>query len=207
MAADPRLEIARRLIGSPRDAPPTPALILDLALVEKNIAEMKRRMDPLPASLRPHAKIRQEPDAGPDAARGRGGRPHDGHGLGGQRDDRPRPPPLLIANQAVGHHKAAELARLGGLAEVIVAVESTANAEELSAAARDAGTEVGVLVEFDVGLHRSGVRTVPEAVGLGGLVEKLPGCACAASSATRVTACSSPTGPSGSRSARRRTTP
>ena len=83
--------------------------------------------------------------------------------------------PLLIANQAVGHHKAAELARLGGLAEVIVAVESTANAEELSAAARDAGTEVGVLVEFDVGLHRSGVRTVPEAVGLGGLVEKLPG--------------------------------
>ena len=62
--ADPRLEIARRLVGSPRDAPPTPALILDLALVEKNIAEMKRRMDPLPASLRPHAKIHKSPMLG-----------------------------------------------------------------------------------------------------------------------------------------------
>jgi len=138
------------------------------------IAEMKRRMDPLPANLRPHAKIHKSPmlgrmqlDAGAvglttatvweasamiDAGLSR----------------------LLIANQAVGPHKAAELARLGGLAEVIVAVESAANAEEISAAARDAGTEVGALVEFDVGLHRSGVRTVPEAVDLGGLVEKLP---------------------------------
>ena len=51
---------------------------------------------------------------------------------------------------------------------MIVAVESAANAEELSAAARAAGSEIGVLVEFDVGLHRSGVRTVPEAVDLGG---------------------------------------
>ena len=173
--ADPRLEIARRLIGSPRDAPPTPALILDLALVEKNIAEMKRRMDPLPASLRPHAKIHKSPmlgrmqlDAGAigltTATVWEASAMIDA-GLS----------PLLIANQAVGPHKAAEVARLGGLAEVIVAGESTANAEEISSAARDAGTEVGVLVEFDVGLHRSGVRTVPEAVDLGGLVDKLPG--------------------------------
>src|ERR671934_2951349 len=61
---DPRLEIARRLIGSPRDAPPTPALILDLRRVERNIAEMKRRMDPLPAALRPHAKIHKSPMLG-----------------------------------------------------------------------------------------------------------------------------------------------
>src|SRR5437762_1959210 len=54
-------------------------------------------------------------------------------------------------------------------------VESAATAEEISAAARDAGSEVGVLVEYDVGLHRSGVRTVPGAVELGALVERLPG--------------------------------
>ena len=37
------------------------------------------------------------------------------------------------------------------------------------------GPRSASLVEFDVGLHRSGVRTVPEAVDLGGLVERLPG--------------------------------
>jgi D-serine deaminase-like pyridoxal phosphate-dependent protein len=82
---------------------------------------------------------------------------------------------VLIANQAVGPIKAAELARLAGLARVIVAVESAHNATELSQAAASAGSEIGVVVEFDVGLHRCGVRTVPEAVELGQLVGSLPG--------------------------------
>ena len=62
--------------------------------------------------------------------------------------------------------KAAELARLAGLANVIVLVESDVNADELAAAARAAGSEIGVLVELDVGLHRSGVRSVDDAVAL-----------------------------------------
>jgi D-serine deaminase-like pyridoxal phosphate-dependent protein len=172
-----RLESARAMIGRPRDAPSTPALILDLPRVEGNIAEMKRRMDPLPAALRPHAKIHKSPmlarmqlDAGAigltTATMWEASAMMDA-GI----DD------LLVANQAVGPVKAAEAARAAGIGRLTLAVESEANAAELSAAAAAAGTEINVLVEVDVGLHRCGVRSVAEALDLAAVVERLPGLA------------------------------
>jgi D-serine deaminase-like pyridoxal phosphate-dependent protein len=170
-----RLESARRMIGKPRDAPSTPALILDLPRVEANLAEMARRMAPLPAGLRPHAKIHKSPILGQMQL--------DAGAIGlttatvweasalmdaGHTN-------VLIANQAVGPVKAAELARLAGMGRVIVAVESAANASEISAAATAAGSAVNVIVEFDVGLHRSGVRTVAEAVELGRTIARSGG--------------------------------
>src|SRR4029077_10424813 len=162
-----RLHNARQMIGRARDEPATPALILDLHAVERNIAEMARRMADLPAALRPHAKIHKSPILGQMQL--------DAGAIGlttatvweaaalidaGLSD-------VLIANQAIGPVKAAELARLAGLGRVIVAVESRSNADELADAARRAKSEIGVLVEVDVGLHRSGVRSVAEAVELG----------------------------------------
>jgi D-serine deaminase-like pyridoxal phosphate-dependent protein len=170
-----RLDNARRIIGSPRDAPATPALILDLPRVEANLREMARRMEGVPAALRPHAKIHKSPILGRMQL--------DAGAIGlttatiweasamvdaGLSD-------VLIANQVVGPIKAAELARLAGLARVIVAVESAVNVDELSEAARRANSEINVLVEVDVGLHRSGVRSVAEAVELAERVERLPG--------------------------------
>jgi D-serine deaminase-like pyridoxal phosphate-dependent protein len=165
------LDTARRLIGAPRDAPPTPALLLDLPKVERNLAEMARRMSGLPAALRPHVKIHKSPilgrmqieagaiglttatlwEASAMVAEG--------------LDD------ILVANQVVGPLKAAELARLAGLATVIVAVESRHNADELAAAASGARSEIGVLVEYDVGLHRCGTRTPQEAMELASHIE------------------------------------
>ena len=58
------LDTAKRLIGAPRDAAPTPALLLDLPKVERNLAEMARRMSALPAALRPHVKIHKSPILG-----------------------------------------------------------------------------------------------------------------------------------------------
>src|ERR1700675_3535039 len=58
------LAAPRRMICSPRDAPSTPALLLDLPRVERNLAEMARRMAGLPAALRPHAKIHKSPILG-----------------------------------------------------------------------------------------------------------------------------------------------
>jgi D-serine deaminase-like pyridoxal phosphate-dependent protein len=169
------LDAARGLIGGPPSAIPTPALLVDLAVVRANIDEMARRMETVPAALRPHAKIHKSPvlgrmqvDAGAiglttatvwEASAMVAG------GLTG----------ILVCNQAVGAVKAAELARLAGDAEVIVLVESEVNADELSAAARRAGTEIGVLVELDVGLHRSGVRHCDDAVTLAEHVERAAG--------------------------------
>jgi D-serine deaminase-like pyridoxal phosphate-dependent protein len=170
-----RLAGPRRMIGRPRTALSTPALILDLRKVEENIAEMQRRMDGLPAALRPHAKIHKSPTLGRMQL--------DAGAIGlttatvweaavmldaGLSD-------VLIANQVVGPTRTAELARIAGLGRVITAVESEVNAEELSAAARSAGTEILALVEIDVGLHRSGVRSVEAAVELARQIEQLPG--------------------------------
>src|SRR5450432_1337946 len=113
---------------------------------------MARRMEGLPAALRPHPKIHKSPILGQMQI--------DAGAIGlttatiweasamvdaGLSD-------VLIANQAIGEIKAAELARLAGLARVIVAVESASNVDELSEAARRAKSEINVLVEVDVGL-------------------------------------------------------
>ncbi len=170
-----RLELPRQMIGSPRSSLSTPALILDLPKAEQNIAEMARRMEALPAALRPHAKIHKSPILGKMQL--------DAGAVGlttatvweasamldaGLSD-------VLVANQVVGATKAAELSRIAALGRVITAIESEANAEELSVAARHAGSEIHALVEIDVGLHRSGVRSVEGAVELGQKIDLLPG--------------------------------
>src|SRR5262249_1126403 len=82
---------------------------------------------------------------------------------------------VLIANQAVGPVKAAELARLAGLASVVGAVESDVNADELAQAADPAGPEIGGVVEPAARPPRPGGGSVPEAVALGRRVDGLPG--------------------------------
>src|SRR4051794_19353349 len=169
------LQDARRLIGGPAAAVPTPALLLDLPVVRDNIAEMARRMQTVPAGLRPHTKIHKSPVVGRMQMEAGGiglttatvweASAMVADGLG----------QILVCNQVVGPDKAAELARLAGLADLIVLVESEVNANELARAARRAGTEIGVLVELDVGLHRAGVRSLDAAVALGEHVEAAAG--------------------------------
>ena len=63
-----------------------------------------------------------------------------------------------------------------------------------------------MLIEFDVGLHRCGTRTHEEAIALARRSSACPACACVAYSATRATACSSPTGGCGAKRRRPPTT-
>ena len=175
LTTDHRLEAARRFVGAPRTAPPTPALLVDLPKVRANLQEMADRMAGLPAALRPHAKIHKSPILGRMQI--------EAGAIGlttatvweatamveaGLSD-------ILIANQVVGPVKAAELARLVGMARVLVTLDSAVNAAELAEAARRAHSEIGVLVDCDVGLHRAGVRSIPEAVELAIDIERRPG--------------------------------
>ncbi len=165
----------RELIGKPVAAVPTPALILDLPKVRGNIAEMQRRMESVPAALRPHAKIHKSPvlaqmqleagSIGITTATVWEATALLESGI----DD------VLVANQVVGPRKVAELARLATLGRVIALVDDGRNAQMISAAAVDAGCEVGLLVEIDVGLHRAGVRGVAAAADLAERVDRLPG--------------------------------
>jgi D-serine deaminase-like pyridoxal phosphate-dependent protein len=169
------LAAANRQIGKRRNEVPTPALLLDLPKARQNIAEMANRMATVPAALRPHVKIHKNPGLGKmQIAAGAVGLTTATVWEAGAMVDAGHTS-ILIANQVVGPTKVAELARIAGLAQVIVAVESAYNANELSEAAVRAGSRIDVLVEIDVGLHRAGVRSVEAALALGAHVSKLPG--------------------------------
>ena len=165
----------RRLIGAELRELPTPALILDLPTVVANIAEMARRMAPLPAALRPHAKIHKSPqlarmqlEAGAigitTATIWEAATMVDA----GIAD-------VLVANQVVGPRKVAELARLAAAGRPLALVDDAVNVDRIAAAAHRAGAEVGVLVELDVGLRRAGLRSVAAAVALAERIERTPG--------------------------------
>ena len=138
----------------------------------------------------------QEPARRAPAARRRGHRAHDGDPLGGQRDARRGPPgragrqPGRSARRRLPSSRASP-----GSAASSSPSRASATPRELSAAAARAGTEIGVLVELDVGLHRSGraLASRPPWRSARSSTD-CPGSACAGSSATRATACSSPTG-------------
>lgn len=175
MSDDRHLRTPRQVIGESRDAIPTPALLLNLPLVEKNIREMASRMAGLPASLRPHAKIHKSPVLGKmQIEAGAIGLTTatvwEAAAMADAGLDN-----ILIANQVIGPVKAAELARVAAEATVTAAVDGAVNLAELSSAALKTNSQIGVLIEVDVGLHRSGVRTVEAAVKLGTEAVKLPG--------------------------------
>jgi D-serine deaminase-like pyridoxal phosphate-dependent protein len=81
----------------------------------------------------------------------------------------------LIANQVVGAEKVQRLAETAREGRITVAVDDPGNAEALSKSAGAAGSEIGVLVEVDVGMNRAGVRTREQALRVAEQVHHLPG--------------------------------
>ena len=73
---------------------------------------------------------------------------------------------ILVSNQVRDPGKIARLVQLPKLSggEVIVCVDDLANVADLSAAAVKAGTQLGVFVEIDCGAGRCGVITTPAVV-------------------------------------------
>jgi 3-hydroxy-D-aspartate aldolase len=73
---------------------------------------------------------------------------------------------ILVSNQVRDPGKINRLAQLPKISggEVIVCVDDVANVADLSLAARKAGTELGVFIEIDCGAGRCGVTTTPAVV-------------------------------------------
>lgn len=142
----------------------TPALVVDLERMERNIATMARFFADKPAKLRPHWKTpkcvevaRLQLAAGAIGITCAKLGEAEALAAGGVRAS------VLIANQLVG---AAKLVRLVALAralpELIVAVDSAEQIAALDAAVGHAGVRLGAIVEVDTGMHRCGTGT-PEA--------------------------------------------
>jgi D-serine deaminase-like pyridoxal phosphate-dependent protein len=168
------LDAYRDRIGMPWRELPTPALVLDRAVLEANIAEMQRRSEG-GAALRPHAKTHKSAEISQlQIAAGAIGittaTAWEALALAraGVTD-------LLVANEVYGAARLAALAEGAGLTRVTVAVDEPANADALAAAARAAGVELGAVVDVDVDLGRCGVRSPAEAAALAAHVAGLDG--------------------------------
>jgi D-serine deaminase-like pyridoxal phosphate-dependent protein len=151
----------------------TPALVLDLDMLDRNIAEMARFAREHNVKLRPHSKThksadiaRRQIEAGAlgvcCAKLGEAEALAEG-GIG----------QLHITSPVVTPQAIARLVELNGkVADLMLVVDHPANAEALSAAALKAGKALVVIIDIDPGMHRTGVAT-PE--GVVDLVRKVSG--------------------------------
>lgn len=162
-------------LGAPVEEVDTPALLVDLDIIEGNLRRMASFLESGQAVLRPHVKTHKCPELALRQIE------YGARGItcaklgeaevmvqGGVAD-------ILIANQVVGKTKIGRLMELAGRVNLTVAVDSAENALDLSSAAQQRGVEVGVLVEVDVGMHRCGVAPGQEAVRLCHAVAGLKG--------------------------------
>jgi len=69
---------------------------------------------------------------------------------------------ILIANEIAGEEKPRQLAELSRMASVKIAVDNSASIRDLAAAQRNAGTQIQILVDVNIGMNRCGVQ--PDAI-------------------------------------------
>ena len=144
----------------------TPALLIDLDALERNIRRMADYFKRRNATLRPHFKTHKCPEiARRQVAAGAEGitcaKVGEAEALvSGGIDD------VFIANQIVAESRIRVLAELARRARIAVAVDNAENIASVSDAAQSAGTTLHLLVEVNVGMNRCGVDTQEEVLEL-----------------------------------------
>ncbi len=153
----------------------TPALTIDLDALERNLDRMASSCRKQGVGVRPHTKTHKTPEVA------RMQRDHGAVGLAVAKvgeaevmveaglDD------ILIAYPILGAEKLRRLAALAGSRRIFVSLDSEVTARELSKAASEHGSTVGVLVEFDVGCHRCGLEPGPPCVELASEIARMLG--------------------------------
>src|SRR6266852_2186295 len=153
-------------IGIALDEVDTPALVLDLDALERNLLRMADAVKGSGVRLRPHAKRHKCAQiARAQIAAGAVGvccqKVSEAEALvaGGVAD-------VLVTNEIVGKRKLARLARLAREAKVAVLADDDRNVAELDAAARAEGVRLDVLIEVNVGAQRCGIAPGAPALAL-----------------------------------------
>ncbi len=162
-------KLHRHLIGQQgsRRSLNTPALVLDLEMLDRNIAEMATFAKAHDVKLRPHSKTHKSADiARRQIAAGALGvccaKLGEAEALGEAGIQS-----LHITSPVVTPQAIERLIALNGkVRDLMVVVDHPANAEALAAAATKAGQTLTVVVDIDPGMHRTGVATPDDAVAL-----------------------------------------
>ena len=163
-----------RPVGLPVDELDTPALLVDLDRFEANVAHLAGYCRDHGVAWRPHSKCHKSPEIaaiersagalGVTCAKLSEAQIMVDHGI----DE------VLVANQVMSHSKLCRLSRLQERGRVIGIVDAEEAVRAASAAGVETGPPIPLLVDVDIGMHRTGVS--PEAaLPLARLVADSPG--------------------------------
>jgi len=160
------LETDLMTVSQSLDAIDTPALLIDLGVLEANLAAMAALCTGRPQRLRPHAKTHKSPIiAAMQRQAGAVGiccaKISEAEALAGTTVD-----DVLITTPLVGAPKLTRLAALASRIRVTTVVDDIEALAGLAEAANRARCALDVLVEIDVGQNRCGVRSLEAAADL-----------------------------------------
>ena len=155
----------------------TPAVVVDLDRVERNIARLQAACDAAGVANRPHIKTHKSP-ALAKMQRDAGAKGITCQKLGEAEvmadaglDD------ILISYNILGEEKLGRLAALMRRATIVVAADNPVTVAGLPQAAAIAERTLDVIVECDTGYKRAGVETPAEAIALAKDIASRPGLA------------------------------
>ena len=150
-------------IGAPVSRIDTPALVIDLDAMERNLAAMATFARRHGVRLRPHAKMhkcaaiaRLQMAAGAVGVCVQKTSEAEALAIAGIAD-------IFISNEVIDRAKLARVAELAGRVRLAIAVDSAEGVERLAEAMAGSGATVEVFVDVDVGQGRCGVA--PAAAG------------------------------------------
>lgn len=153
----------------------TPAVVIDMDRVERNIARVQAQCDAAGVANRPHIKTHKSPMLA-SLQRDAGAKGITCQKLGeaevmadGGLDD------ILISYNLIGEEKMARLAALMRRVQVTVAADNPTVIAGLQRAADLAERPLAVVVECDTGRKRAGVETPGEAIALAGQIASIKG--------------------------------
>jgi D-serine deaminase-like pyridoxal phosphate-dependent protein len=153
----------------------TPALTIDLDILESNLERMAVYCREHGLALRPHTKTHKTPEvARMQLDRGACGltvaKVGEAEVMASGTDAE-----ILVAYPIFGTEKLRRLSALAKVRSILIALDNEATAKEVSRAAREQESAFGVLVEFDVGLRRCGLESGPACVELATKILEMPG--------------------------------
>ena len=173
--ADRTLALLDAQVGRTLAEAETPVAVIDLDRLEANLVELQSYVDEHGIALWPHTKTHKSPElgrrqlelgaAGLTVAKG-------GEAQVFQEAGAPR---ILVHYPPVGADKWERLADIAAAGvELTIAVDGVAPAEGLARVFARRGLRAELLVELDVGLHRTGQTTADGALALAEQLAQLP---------------------------------
>lgn len=163
------------LIGLPVDQIPTPAVVVDIAIMTRNMETMANYLAGVRTQLRPHAKTHKTPAIG--HMQMRAGAVGLCCATVGEAEVMVYSgiPNVLLATEVVDAVSLRRVVNLARQARVMMVVDDRENARNISSVAQQYGVTMDVLVDLDVGQGRCGARSMEQLADLALEVDRAKG--------------------------------